>query len=120
MTVGPHVNISRASTASRRQRAADMTRAGHSAAEIATILGVSPRTVVRYRVAAEVAQPGPVVVWTPEVIAAAEAMVEDRVPAAEIARTLGIADTTVLARYPHAAWSRAEDAAHRRAGSSPS
>lgn len=81
-----------------------MTQQGFSAREIARVLECSSRTVVRIRARLGITEPGPVPIPS-EVLAAAEAMLEDQCPFSEIARTLPISVSTLAKRFPGRGWS---------------
>lgn len=83
----------------RHARIVALTKAGHTARQIAEAVGVHIRTVTRVRTAHGVAQPGPRH-FTPAEIAAVEAMLDDGVSYAEVARTLGRYPGTLIERWP--------------------
>ena len=87
-----------------------LTREGRSASEIAVILGVTKRTVMRHRQAAGISRP-----WrtplTSDQIARMAALLADGVSREETARTLGVHPKTVRRYFPDARWS------HQQAGS---
>lgn len=83
----------------RKRRTAEMTRAGHTASEIAGRLGVTVRTVVRDRAEMGVAQKPSRIEWTADMAATADALVGDGAPLAEVARTLGVSVKVIYRRY---------------------
>ena len=83
----------------RRERVAQLTRAGLSASQIAEKLKVNERMVQRDRVALKIGRPAPVPL-TPEEQQRALQMLQDGYPYTEVARTLGRHDTTIAKRYP--------------------
>lgn len=82
----------------RRQRVAELTRAGLTAPQIAQDLKVADRTVQRDRVVLGIGRPGPVF-FTPEEDQRAIQMLEDGYPFTEVARSLGRHETTITKRY---------------------
>lgn len=78
----------------------NLTLAGYSAAEIATRLDISLRTVSRHRVAAGYGAPAAVPL-TPEQRTLGDRLVADGVHVAEVARSLGCAHNTVTRNWPH-------------------
>lgn len=99
--------------AERREHVARLTRAGHSAAEIAVRLNITPRTVQRDRRATGTAQDPPPPMSDREHSIAAR-LAADGASASEIARTIGRDPKTVLHHYPHAAWTREQQNEHLR------
>lgn len=89
----------------RREHVARLTRAGHSAAEIAVRLGVTPRTVHRDRRATGTAQPEPTPMTDRE-HAIVQRLLADGASCAEAGRTIGRSKTTILRHYPEHAWTR--------------
>ncbi len=97
----------------RKARVAALTWEGKSAREIAAILGISDRTVVRLRRSsgcsggpAEAREPLPA-----DYVAKAEAMLEDGCSYKEVARTLGCSHVWVARRFPGRGWTRSQGAA---------
>ena len=86
-----------------------MTRSGHSAPQIAEQLGCTSRTVQRARVRLGIAQPAatayPTDVWD-----MAQQMIQDGCSHKEVARTLGIAATTIGRRFPGTGWTKQQGA----------
>jgi transposase len=76
-----------------------MTRQGYSITEIALAVGVSDRTVSRYRLQLGLTKP-PHVPWTEEEHAFAERLLQDGCPYREVARTLGRDYKTVMRHHP--------------------
>lgn len=72
----------------RRAQIAALTRAGHTAKEIALIVGVTPRSVERIRGRCGVALP-PATPMTEDEIRAAAAMLDDGASYGEVSRTIG-------------------------------
>lgn len=91
----------------RREHVARLTRAGHSAAEIAVRLNITPRTVQRDRRATGTSQLEPVPMTDAE-HAIVQRLLADGASCAEAARTIGRSKTTILRHYPEHAWTRAQ------------
>jgi methylphosphotriester-DNA--protein-cysteine methyltransferase len=97
-----------ASAAERHQRIAELTRQGLSAPQIAEMLGVTPRTVVRGRKATgTLVGPAPQEFWlTAEQIDRAEQLLDDGCSLVEVARTIGCTWTSVWKRWQHRGWTK--------------
>lgn len=82
---------------------------GWSAAEIAQALGVTPRTVVRWRTLTG-RRHGSTIEPLPAVLRdRARALIEDGCSRSEVARTLGVTRTTVTRWFPeYPGWSQSE------------
>lgn len=94
----------------RTQTVARLTRAGWSAEDIASELGVASRTVWRHRKRAGLSQ-GPAVPLTQEQEARAYDMLfVQRASLNETARTLGCSEKTLKKRWPEAGWTTKEAA----------
>lgn len=92
----------------RRDRVAVMTRQGRSAPEIAAILGVTERTVIRDRVATGCARP---VTWrtlTAEDLQLAQQLLDDGCSVVEVARTVGCSADTIHKHFPGRGWTLAQ------------
>ena len=98
-------------TNQRRDRVTQLTHQGHTANQIANLLGVSPRTITRDRAARGITQPKAPPVTESE-FARAKEMLEDGASYEEVARTLRRSHTAFRHRFPGYALSPAE-AAHR-------
>lgn len=96
----------------RRQQVRDMTRAGMTAAAIASRLGVTERTVQRDRGIVGVAQRSTSVEVTPAMLTRIEELLDDGCSALEAARTVRCSQTQVLARFPGRGWSRDQIVQH--------
>ena len=87
----------------------ELDNAGWSAPQIAKTLGVSARTVTRWRKTAGRSQPGAATPRPAEVREAALRLVEDGASFAEVAATVGVSPKTINRWFPdHQAWSRNE------------
>lgn len=82
--------------------------AGKTANEIAQALGVTTRTVERYRARLGVSVPSPRSAWrvSPEWKARVEALLEDGTSLAEAARTVGCNDVTMRRHFPGRGWTK--------------
>ena len=96
----------------RRERAATLTREGRSATEIADILGVSPRTVARYRrmTGTQLGEPSPRL--TDNQIELIRQLLEDGCSRAETARTVGVSPHAVRRHFPDKHWTREQTYEH--------
>lgn len=95
----------------RRQRVAELTRAGLSAQQIAAQLRTTSRTVCRDRSALGIAQPRPVRL-TAEQLRRATEMLDDGASASEVARTIGCSQSAVINRFPGRGWTPEQISAH--------
>ena len=100
-------------TNQRRDRVTQLTHQGHTAKQIANLLGVSPRTIIRDRAARGITQPQPSRVSDDEFSRAKE-MLEDGASYEEVARTLRRSHTAFRHRFPGYTLTK-EEAAHRAA-----
>jgi DNA-binding CsgD family transcriptional regulator len=107
------IDLTREAQAERQQRVVELTRTMHSASDIAFILGVSPRTVERYRRRAGISQGGSPRT-SDEVLAAAEALLSDGASYKEVGKTLGISYSTVAKWLPGRGWTPAQIGQHAR------
>ena len=82
-----------------RERVADLTAAGLTAAVIADRIGCSQRHVVRLRTATRT-EPLPAPVESSADWELAARLVEDRCPRTEVARTIGVSEAVVARRFP--------------------
>lgn len=99
--------------AERRAEIVRLTKAGHSAAEIAKRLGVTTRTVHRQRRTGGCAKPMPN--WmTDDEIRRAEALLDDGASYSEVARTLGRTAQSIGERFPGRGYSKAQANEMRR------
>ena len=98
-------------TNARRDRVVDLTRQGHTAKQIADLLGVTKRTVARDRTATGCAQTKAPLLTADELERAKE-MLEDGASYQEVGRTLGRYGTTIRHRFPGYTLTK-EEAAHR-------
>jgi transposase len=110
------LDMTREARAARREQVARLTRSGHSATDIAFILGVSIRTVTRNRALAGLTV-GYIRPSEPseEQLAAAKAMLLDGACYPEVARTLGFSATTWRKRIPGFEWSYSQSGQQARA-----
>ncbi len=103
--------------AERLARVKNLTDQGLSAQEIAALLKISTRTVVRYRNATGCSQPVGRRMTADEIATAGE-LLDEGCPVQEVAKTLGVSAWAIAARYPGRAWTRAQISAfgclHRR------
>lgn len=99
--------ISPETIAKRRDRVKSLTDQGMTAPEIAALLKVSTRTVVRYRRATGCSQPVGRHLTDDEIATAGE-MLDDGCPVQEVAETLGVSAWAITARYPGRAWTRSQ------------
>ena len=91
----------------RRDRVMELTRDGRSARDIAEILGITERSVLRHRRAAGLSrEPG--TPMTADELRRAEALLNDGCSLQEVARTLGRSARTIKRRFPGRAWTRAQ------------
>lgn len=93
------------------ERVRQLTSVGRSAADIAAALRISERTVVRYRRRVGIAKPV-VEHMTVEQLARAEQLLDDGCSAAETARSVGVAPSTIRRRFPGRAWPLDVNIAH--------
>lgn len=96
----------------RRERAATLTREGLSATEIADILGVSTRTVARYRrrTGTQLGEPSPRL--ADDQIEWIRQLLDDGCSRAETARTVGVSPNTVCRHFPDKHWTREQTYEH--------
>lgn len=99
--------------AARRTQIVELTRLGHSAAQIAGRLGITARSVQRGRVAAGLAATQPPRFCEAE-YRAAKRMLDDGASYHEVGRTLGRAASTVKRHLPGYTWDK-HQAAHAAA-----
>lgn len=94
-----------------------LTLQGWSASRIAARLHICTRTVVRYRRATGCSQPSPHRMTADE-IAAAGKLLDDGCSYEEVARTLGVSWSSIVARFPGRSWTPSQVGAfanlHRR------
>ncbi|WNM65702.1 helix-turn-helix DNA binding domain protein [Arthrobacter phage Vulpecula] len=95
---------------------AGMHRPDLSAAEAARRLGVSARTITRYRARLGVSQPsaGATARPSPEALAEIAARLDDGWPLKEIERTLGITYKTLARHFPGRGWTPSQAGKHAR------
>ncbi len=105
------VVMTREETEERTRRIAALTREGKSQEDIAAILGVTRRTVLRHRVRAGIAQPRPVPL-TADQWERARRVIDDGGSFAEAARTAGCNLTVLHRRWPGQGWTNAQATAH--------
>lgn len=87
----------------RRAEIVRLTRAQHTAADIAEQLGISTRTVIRHRREGGCAQPAPRP-FTAAEIRLAESLLDDGASYGEVARTLGRHMAVIRIRFPERGW----------------
>ena len=100
-------------TNARRDRVTQLTRQGHTAKQIADLLGVTKRTVARDRTATGCAQPKAPLL-TQDELERAHAMLEDGASYDEVGRTLGRCSAGLRRKFPGYKLTRT-DAAQRAA-----
>lgn len=88
-----------------------LTAEGWAASDIAAELKVSRRTVVRYRRATGCARPAPRRLTTDEITVASE-LLDDGCSYEEVARTLGVSSSSIVARFPGRSWTPSQISAH--------
>lgn len=92
--------------AERRAKVAELHALNYTTAEIAARIGITPRSVLRAKVAAGLSRP-PVPRFTIEEYCAAQKMLDDGAPYAEVARTLGRSHNTLVRHLPgYPRWSK--------------
>jgi len=94
--------------AERQARVAELTRQGLSAPQIAEIVGITERTVVRDRSAVGCAQPYVSNPLSEEQRCRAEELLNDGCSIAEVARTIGRSPSAVKRAFPGRGWTRAQ------------
>lgn len=107
-SVRERMGITAVEVSQRQSRRADriaavvtLTRQGMSAVQIADVLGIYPRQVVRDRLAGGVAKPAILPVdWTDDLISRATELLADGAGYAETAATLGIGAEPLSRRFP--------------------
>ncbi|UXA19498.1 helix-turn-helix domain-containing protein [Mycobacterium sp. SMC-4] len=99
-------------TLMRRERIVELTRNGCSAREIASILGITRRTVVRVREATGTSQPVAGVPLTADQVRQAERLLDDGCSISEAARTIGCSYHTLHRRFPDRVWTREQCVEH--------
>ena len=93
----------------RRQRVVELTRQGHSAAEISQFLGITKRSVTRIRRETGVAQTAVnVQPMTDDELRRAAELLDDGCSYSEVGRTLGRSGGTIRAHFPGRGWPRGE------------
>lgn len=92
-------SIRREDVEERRDRVEELTRQGLGAAQIAHILGITDRTVIRCRVARGCIQDRRPVL-TAEELRTAEQMLNDGCPYTEVAASIGRSAETLRRRFP--------------------
>lgn len=98
--------------AERRARVKALTVAGCSAQQIADRVGCSRRQVTRDRRALGILQRPPREALTEEQLSTAQALLEDGCSRSEVARTLGVYESTIRRRFPGHVWSAQQIADH--------
>lgn len=101
-----NVPITREAIEQRRDQIEQHTHAGLTAAQIADILGISERTVVRARRARGCQQGPPPRPMTAEEINQAREMLDDGCSYAEVARSLGRSSGVIRRLFPGRGWPR--------------
>jgi DNA-binding CsgD family transcriptional regulator len=105
------VNAPRELVAYRRERVAEWTRAGVLVGEIAVRLGITGRSVQRYRRRAGVELPAGRRL-TPAQLAHAGRLLDDGCSMNETARTIGCTAHTIARHFPGRGWTRAQTIEH--------
>jgi DNA invertase Pin-like site-specific DNA recombinase len=95
----------------RCDRVAQSSREGMTGEDIAARLGVTRRSVQRYRVRAGVSGPAPIPL-TPQQIARAAQLLDDGCSICETARTIGCSEGTIARRFPGRGWTKEQVRAH--------
>lgn len=90
----------------RRERVVEMTFKGMSATEIAGVLGITDRSVIRHRKAAGITRGVCPDRMPPEAFARAEELFDDGCSISEVARTIGYNARTVRKHFPGRGWTR--------------
>ena len=98
----------------RRQHVRAMTLAGCSAQQIADHIGCSRRVVIRDRRALGILQRPARQALTAGQLATAQALLDDGCSRTEVARTLGVWESTIRRRFPCHAWTPQQCADHAR------
>lgn len=94
------LDLTREGIAARHARIAELTRAGLSQAQIAAIVGITPRSVCRTRKKLGLSRPLSGLHMTPDEIARAQALLDDGASYKEVARTLGRSSWSLRNRFP--------------------
>ena len=110
------LDMSREGIDARRERVAQLTRAGRSAVDIAWIVGISVRSVQRNRALAGltanyVRPPTP----TEDQLLAAKVLLVDGASYPEVTRTLGFSASTWRKHLPGYQWTKSQAGAHAKA-----
>ena len=103
--------ISREARAEREARVKCLTEQGWPATEIAAVLKISTRTVVRYRRVTGCSQPVGRHLTDDEIATAGE-MLDDGCSYTEVARTLGVSAWAIATKYPGRSWTPSQVSAH--------
>lgn len=85
-----------------------MTLAGYPRDKIADRAGCSPRQVTRDRHALGISQRPPNAPLTDQQLAFAQQLLDDGCSRAEVARTLGVYESTIRRRFPNHKWTPAQ------------
>lgn len=99
------------------ERFEELNRQNHSTTELAGILGVTPRTIQRWRRDLGTSRPQPpfsMMPATPERLAEAKALLDDGAPIREVERSLHMSRGTVKRHFPGVGWSQSEGAQFAR------
>lgn len=98
------------------EKIVQLTKQGWTAPQIARELGISQRTIQRWRRAGGVAEDHPRATWraTPEWKEAAAKLVEEGYPMQEVAALTGVSTKTVKRHFPDAAWTQQQALDHGR------
>lgn len=100
-------------TQQRSEAVAELTGMGRSASAIAEVLGITERSVQRYRRRLGISQRPPVPLTESQLVAAAQ-LLDDGCSYTEVARTIGCAGNTVARHFPGCGWTRAQINEHLR------
>lgn len=102
-------DTSREAVRARREAVATLTRCGKSADDIAVMLGITGRSVVRIRSDLGIAQPA-AKPMSPDEVMVAERLLADGASYSEVARTLGRSSRTLHEKFPGFGWPPGEGA----------
>ena len=108
-----HVDMGNLEVQSRRERVVALTQQNYTALQIAQILGITTRSVVRHRKAAGIAQTPPSYLTEAE-IQQATAMLEDGASRREVARTLGRSESAIGNHFPNYGWNQSQACTYGR------
>jgi hypothetical protein len=105
------VSLCREHIIERRERVETLTRAGQTAHQIATEIGVTARTVQRIRSVVGIAKPKPSRLTDTEKLIAL-ALIDDGASLTEAARTIGRSQRAVRQAFPGRGWTQQQSGAY--------